>query len=330
MATIYHDKDADLKVLKDKTIAIVGWGNQGHAQGENLKDSGLDVIAADLPGSAAWKRAEKDGVKVMSVADAAKAADYIQILLPDEYQGKIYREQIEPNLEEGKILGFSHGFNIRYFQIVPPKNVDVVMVAPKGPGDLVRRTFQEGIGVPCLVAVEQDASGAALKRALAYAKGIGGTKAGVLETTFTEETETDLFGEQVDLCGGVTEMIKASFETLIEAGYQPEIAYFETCHELKLIVDLIHEGGLMRMWNNVSNTAEYGGMTRGGMIINDESREAMRDILNDIQTGAFANEWILEGQAGLPVKKSLEKMESEHLIEQVGEQLRAMMPWLKK
>ena len=330
MATIYHDKDADLKILKDKTIAIVGWGNQGHAQGENLKDSGLDVIAADLPGSAAWKRAEKDGVKVMSVADAAKAADYIQILLPDEYQGKIYREQIEPNLEEGKILGFSHGFNIRYFQIVPPKNVDVVMVAPKGPGDLVRRTFQEGIGVPCLVAVEQDASGAALKRALAYAKGIGGTKAGVLETTFTEETETDLFGEQVDLCGGVTEMIKASFETLIEAGYQPEIAYFETCHELKLIVDLIHEGGLMRMWNNVSNTAEYGGMTRGGMIINDESREAMRDILNDIQTGAFANEWILEGQAGLPVKKSLEKLESEHLIEQVGEQLRAMMPWLKK
>ena len=330
MATIYHDKDADLKVLKDKTIAIVGWGNQGHAQGENLKDSGLDVIAADLPGSAAWKRAEKDGVKVMSVADAAKAADYIQILLPDEYQGKIYREQIEPNLEEGKILGFSHGFNIRYFQIVPPKNVDVVMVAPKGPGDLVRRTFQEGIGVPCLVAVEQDASGEALQRALAYAKGIGGTKAGVLETTFTEETETDLFGEQVDLCGGVTEMIKASFETLIEAGYQPEIAYFETCHELKLIVDLIHEGGLMRMWNNVSNTAEYGGMTRGGMIINDESREAMRDILNDIQTGAFANEWILEGQAGLPVKKSLEKIESEHLIEQVGEKLRAMMPWLKK
>jgi ketol-acid reductoisomerase len=330
MATIYHDKDADLKVLKDKTIAIVGWGNQGHAQGENLKDSGLNVIAADMPGSAAWKRAEKDGVKVMSVADAAKAADYIQILLPDEIQGKIYREQIAPYLEEGKILGFSHGFNIRYFQIVPPENVDVVMVAPKGPGDLVRRTFQEGIGVPCLVAVEQDASGAALKRALAYAKGIGGTKAGVLETTFTEETETDLFGEQVDLCGGVTEMIKASFETLIEAGYQPEIAYFETCHELKLIVDLIHEGGLMRMWNNVSNTAEYGGMTRGGMIINDESREAMREILNDIQTGVFANEWILEGQAGLPVKKSLEKIESEQLIEQVGEQLRAMMPWLQK
>ena len=330
MATIYHDKDADLKVLKDKTIAIVGWGNQGHAQGENLKDSGLNVIAADLPGSNAWKRAEADGVKVMSVSEAAKAADYIQILLPDEYQGKIYREQIAPYLEEGDVLGFSHGFNIRYFQIVPPKDVDVVMIAPKGPGDLVRRTYEEGKGVPCLVAVEQDASGEALKKALAYAKGIGGTRAGVIETTFTEETETDLFGEQVDLCGGVTEMVKATFETLVDAGYQPEIAYFEACHELKLIVDLIYEGGFMRMWNNVSNTAEYGGLTRGSAIINEESREAMREILSDIQTGEFAREWILEGQAGLPVKKSLEKLESEHEIEQVGAKLRAMMPWLQK
>jgi ketol-acid reductoisomerase len=330
LATIYHDKDADLKVLKDKTIAIVGWGNQGHAQGENLKDSGLNVIAADLPGSNAWKRAEADGVKVMSVSEAAKAADYIQILLPDEYQGKIYREQIAPYLEEGDVLGFSHGFNIRYFQIVPPENVDVVMIAPKGPGDLVRRTYEEGKGVPCLVAVEQDASGEALKKALAYAKGIGGTRAGVIETTFTEETETDLFGEQVDLCGGVTEMVKATFETLVDAGYQPEIAYFEACHELKLIVDLIYEGGFMRMWNNVSNTAEYGGLTRGSMIINEESREAMREILSDIQTGAFAREWILEGQAGLPVKKSLEKLESEHEIEEVGAKLRAMMPWLQK
>jgi len=330
LATIYHDKDADLKVLKDKTIAIVGWGNQGHAQGENLKDSGLNVIAADLPGSNAWKRAEADGVKVMSVSEAAKAADYIQILLPDEYQGKIYREQIAPYLEEGDVLGFSHGFNIRYFQIVPPKDVDVVMIAPKGPGDLVRRTYEEGKGVPCLVAVEQDASGEALKKALAYAKGIGGTRAGVIETTFTEETETDLFGEQVDLCGGVTEMVKATFETLVDAGYQPEIAYFEACHELKLIVDLIYEGGFMRMWNNVSNTAEYGGLTRGSAIINEESREAMREILSDIQTGEFAREWILEGQAGLPVKKSLEKLESEHEIEQVGAKLRAMMPWLQK
>ena len=330
MVKIYHEKDADLRVLKDKTIAIVGWGNQGHAQGENLKDSGLNVIAADIPGSRAWKRAEADGVKAMSVADAARAADYIQILLPDEHQGRIYREQIAPHLEEGDVLGFSHGFNIRYFQIVPPENVDVVMVAPKGPGDLVRRTYQEGKGVPCLVAVEQDHSGEAMKRALAYAKGIGGTRAGVIETTFTEETETDLFGEQVDLCGGVTEMIKAAFETLVDAGYQPEIAYFEACHELKLIVDLIYEGGFMRMWNNVSNTAEYGGLTRGSMIINEESREAMREILSDIQTGTFAREWILESQAGLPVKKSLEKQESEHLIEQVGSELRAMMPWLQK
>jgi ketol-acid reductoisomerase len=330
LVKIYHDQDADLKALSDKTIAIVGWGNQGHAQGENLKDSGLNVIAADIPGSRAWKRAEADGVKAMSVADAARAADYIQILLPDEYQGKIYRDEIAPNLEEGNVLGFSHGFNIRYFQIVPPENVDVVMVAPKGPGDLVRRTYQEGKGVPCLVAVEQDHSGEAKKKALAYAKGIGGTRAGVIETTFTEETETDLFGEQVDLCGGVTEMIKAAFETLVDAGYQPEIAYFEACHELKLIVDLIYEGGFMRMWNNVSNTAEYGGMTRGHRIINEQSREEMLDILAEIQSGEFAREWILESQAGLPVKKSLEKMESEHPIEEVGAQLRAMMPWLEK
>ena len=330
MAKIYHDQDADLKALSDKTIAIVGWGNQGHAQGENLKDSGLNVIAADIPGSRAWKRAEANGVKAMSVADAARAADYIQILLPDEHQGRIYREQIAPHLEEGDVLGFSHGFNIRYFQIVPPENVDVVMVAPKGPGDLVRRTYQEGKGVPCLVAVEQDHSGEAMKRALAYAKGIGGTRAGVIETTFTEETETDLFGEQVDLCGGVTEMIKAAFETLVDAGYQPEIAYFEACHELKLIVDLIYEGGFMRMWNNVSNTAEYGGMTRGHRIINDQSRQEMLDILAEIQSGEFAREWILESQAGLPVKRSLERMEAEHPIEEVGAQLRAMMPWLEK
>ncbi len=328
MAKIYNDKDADLRVLKDKTIAIIGYGNQGHAQGANLKESGLDIVAADLPGSPAWKRAEQDKVKITSVAEASKEADYIQILLPDELQSKIYREQIAPNLEEGKILGFSHGFNIRYFQIVPPKNVDIVMVAPKGPGDLVRRTFQDGIGVPCLVAVEQDFSGHALKYALAYAKGIGGTRAGVIETTFTEETETDLFGEQVDLCGGVTELVKAAFETMVEAGYQPEIAYFEACHELKLIVDLIYEGGFMRMWNAVSNTAEYGGMTRGSRIINEQSREEMWCILEDIQTGEFAHEWILEGQAGLPVKKSLEQIESEHLIEKVGAQLRSMMSWL--
>jgi len=330
MAKIYYDKDADLRVLRDKTIAIIGYGNQGHAQGANLKDSGMDVIAAGRPGSAAWKRAETDGIKTMTVAEAAEAADYIQILLPDEVQAKVYKEEIAPYLEEGNVLGFSHGFNIRYFQIVPPKNVDVVMVAPKSPGTLVRRQYQEGNGVPCLVAVEQDFSGDAKKKALAYAKGIGGTRAGVLETTFTEETETDLFGEQVDLCGGVTEMIKASFETMVDAGYQPEIAYFEACHELKLIVDLIYEGGFMNMWNAVSNTAEYGGMTRGQRIINDESRAEMQDILMEIQTGQFANEWILEGLAGMPVKKSLEKIESEHPIEIVGKQLRSMMPWLQQ
>jgi len=330
MVKIYYDKDADLRVLRDKTIAIVGYGNQGRAQGSNLKDSGLDVIAAGRNGSSSSKKAEQDGIKFYSVAEAAKKADYIQILLPDEVQAKIYRDDIAPYLEEGKVLGFSHGFNIRYFQILPPKNVDVVMVAPKSPGALVRRQYQEGNGVPCLVAVEQDFSKDAKKNALAYAKGIGGTRAGVLETTFTEETETDLFGEQVDLCGGVTAMIKASFETLVDAGYQPEIAYFEACHELKLIVDLIYEGGFMNMWNNVSNTAEYGGMTRGDRIINDESRAEMQEILMEIQTGQFANEWILESQAGLPIKKSLEKMESEHPIELVGAQLRGMMPWLQK
>jgi ketol-acid reductoisomerase len=330
MAKVYHDKDADLGALKGRTIAIIGYGNQGHAQGANLRDSGLDVIAADLKGTPAWRRAEEDGIRVMSVAEAAKEADYIQILLPDELQPRIYRDEIAPNLKAGKILGFSHGFNIRYFQIMPPKDVDVVMVAPKGPGDLVRRAFQEGIGVPCLVAVEQNPSGKAFNYALAYAKGIGGTRAGVLETTFTEETETDLFGEQVDLCGGVTAMIKAAFETMVEAGYQPEIAYFEACHELKLIVDLIHEGGFVRMWNAVSNTAEYGGLTRGDRIINELSRQEMKEILMEIRSGQFANEWILESQAGLPVKKSLERLEAEHPIEQVGAELRGMMPWLRK
>ncbi len=330
MAKIYRDGDADLQALKGMTVAIIGYGNQGHAQGANLLDSGVNVIAADLQGTPAWKRAEEDGVKVMSVSEAAKTADYIQMLLPDELQAKIYREQIAPHMTEGKVLGFSHGFNIRFFQIVPPKNVDVVMIAPKGPGDLVRRQYQEGKGVPCLVAIEQNPSGKALQRALAYAKGIGGTRAGVIETTFQEETETDLFGEQVDLCGGVTEMIKAAFETLVDAGDQPEIAYFEACHELKLIVDLIYDGGFMRMWNNVSNTAEYGGMTRGARIINEESRAEMEEILAEIQSGEFAREWILEAQAGLPVKKSLEKMESEHPIEKVGAELRSMMPWLQK
>jgi len=267
---------------------------------------------------------------VTTTPEAAKEADLIHILLPDELHPIIYRKDIEPYLEEGNAIGFSHGFNIHFSQIIPPENVDVYMVAPKGPGDLVRRTYLEGIGTPCLVAIQQDFSGKAFDKAMAYARGIGGTRAGVLETTFEEETETDLFGEQVNLCGGVTELIKASFETLVRAGYQPEVAYFETCHELKLIIDLIHEGGLMRMWENVSNTAEYGGLTRGDRIINDQSREAMWEILEEIRTGQFAREWILESQAGLPVKRALERMEADHLIEEVGGELRSMMPWLKK
>ncbi len=330
MVKVYRDEDADLGVLKDKTIAVVGYGSQGHAQAQNLQDSGLNVVAADVKGSFAWKRAEADGVRVTTTPEAAKEADIIHILLPDEIHPIVYKKDIEPYLEEGNALGFSHGFNIHFSQIIPPENVDVYMVAPKGPGDLVRRTYEEGIGLPCLVAVKQDYSGKAFDIAMAYAKGIGGTRAGVLETSFEEETETDLFGEQVNLCGGITELIKASFETLVMAGYQPEIAYFETCHEVKLIVDLIHEGGLMRMWENVSNTAEYGGLTRGDRIINEQSREAMVDILNEIQTGEFAREWILESQAGLPVKRALENREACHLIEEVGAELRAMMPWLRK
>ena len=330
MAKIYHDEDADLGVLKGKTIAIIGYGSQGHAQAQNLQDSGLDVVAADVPGSKAWKRAEADGVRVTTTPEAAKEADLIHILLPDEHHPIIYRKDIEPYLEEGNAIGFSHGFNIHFSQIIPPENVDVYMVAPKGPGDLVRRTYLEGIGTPCLVAIQQDFTGKAFEKAMAYARGIGGTRAGVLETTFEEETETDLFGEQVNLCGGVTELIKASFETLVRAGYQPEVAYFETCHELKLIIDLIHEGGLMSMWENVSNTAEYGGLTRGDRIINEQSREAMWEILEEIRTGQFAREWILESQAGLPVKRALERQEAGHPIEIVGEELRAMMPWLKK
>ena len=266
----------------------------------------------------------------MSVSDAAKAADYIQILLPDEYQGKIYREQIAPNLEEGNVLGFSHGFNIRYFQIVPPENVDVVMVAPKGPGDLVRRTYEEGKGVPCLVAVEQDASGSALKRALAYAKGIGGTRAGVIETTFTEETETDLFGEQVVLCGGVTHLIQNGFETLVEAGYQPEIAYFECFHEMKLIVDLMYEGGMAKMRGSISDTAEYGDYVIGPRIITPAVKAEMKKALTEIQDGTFARNWLVENRAaGRANFLALRQQHAEHPIEKVGAKLRSMMSWLK-
>ncbi|MFQ6056440.1 MAG: ketol-acid reductoisomerase, partial [Methanosarcinales archaeon] len=306
MVKIYYDKDADLRVLKDKKIAVLGYGNQGHAQAQNLKDSGLDVIVADLKGSKAWEQAEKDGFRVFTAAEASKQADIIQILLPDEIQPMVYKNEIVQGIESGNALVFSHGFNIHYHQIVPPSDVDVFMVAPKGPGSIVRRMYTQGVGVPALLAIHQDATGNAKELGLAYAKGIGCTRAGVLETTFAEETETDLFGEQVDLCGGVTSLIKATFETLVDAGYQPEVAYFESLHELKLIVDLIHEGGLANMWRNVSNTAEYGGLTRGDRIINEESRKAMKEILRDVQSGKFAREYVLEGSINSPVLKALE------------------------
>ncbi|MEA1984898.1 MAG: ketol-acid reductoisomerase [Euryarchaeota archaeon] len=328
MIEVYYDKDADLGALKDKTIAVMGYGSQGHAQAQNLHDSGLNVIVGLREGSRRWKQAENDGLKVMTVEDAAKAADVIQILLPDEIQSTVYEEKIKPGLIAGNALVFSHGFNIHYNQIVPPTDVDVYMVAPKSPGHLVRRTYKDGAGVPGLIAVYQDATGEARTMALAHARGIGCTRAGVLETTFGEETETDLFGEQVDLCGGVSSLIKTSFEVLVEAGYRPEMAYFETLHEMKLIVDLIHEGGLEKMWYSVSNTAEYGGLTVGPEIINDESRMAMYEALERIQNGEFAREFVLEGKTNHPVLNALERQEREHPIEIVGRELRAMMPWL--
>ncbi len=328
MAKIYYDSDADLKFLEDRTVAILGYGNQGRAHALNLKDSGVNVIVGLYKQSKSWKRAEGDGLKVLEVEEAVREADIVMFLIPDMVQPEVYRKFVKDNLEEGDMLMFAHGFNIHYNQIVPPEWVDVTMVAPKSPGHLVRRMFVEGKGVPALVAVHQNYTGNALEIALAYAKAIGCTRAGVIETTFKEETETDLFGEQVDLCGGVTELIKATFETLVEAGYQPEVAYFEALHELKLIVDLIYEGGLIKMWNAVSETAKYGGLTRGRRVINESVREEMRRILREIQTGEFAREWILENQAGRPVYNKLLEMEKEHLIEKVGRELRKMMPWL--
>ncbi len=330
MAKIYYDSDADVRYLEGKTVAILGYGNQGRAHALNLKDSGVDVVVGLYKQSKSWKRAEEDGMKVLEVEDAVEAADIVMFLIPDMVQPEVYRRLVRDRLEEGDMLMFAHGFNIHYNQIVPPEWVDVTMVAPKSPGHLVRRMFVEGKGVPALVAVHQNYTGKALETALAYAKAIGCTRAGVIETTFKEETETDLFGEQVDLCGGVTELIKATFETLVEAGYQPEVAYFEALHELKLIVDLIYEGGLMKMWNAVSETAKYGGLTRGRRIIDDRVRDEMRKVLREIQTGEFAREWILENQAGRPVYNKLLDMEREHLIERVGRELRKMMPWLRE
>lgn len=330
MAIIFYEEDADITLLKDKKIAIIGYGAQGHAQAQNLRDSGCDVIIAELEGTSNYEMAKRDGFTPVSAQEASAQADYIQMLVPDQTQKSIYESAVKPNLKPGKVLGFSHGFNIHFGQIVPPPDIDVVMIAPKGPGKLVRRVYTEGGGVPCVVAVHQDASGKALDLALSYGKAIGGTKAGIIETTFEEETETDLFGEQVVLCGGLTELIRAGFDTLVEAGYQPEIAYFECCHELKLIIDLIHEKGITGMRQAISGTARYGDVTRGKWIINDETRETMQEILSDIQTGEFAKEWILENQANQPVLNALVRNDADHLIEEVGEELRSMMGWLKE
>ncbi len=326
---IYYDDDADLKVLDGKKVAIIGYGSQGHAQALNLRDSGVNVIVAQRPGSANYDLAVEHGFEPVSAAEAAREAQVIQILTQDHVQASIYEESVKPNLEPGKTIVFSHGFNIHYNQIIPPPDIDVIMIAPKGPGHLVRSEYERGRGVPSLVAIYQDASKRALDTALAYAKGIGATRAGVIETTFKEETETDLFGEQVVLCGGVTELIKAGFETLVEAGYQPEIAYFECLHELKLIVDLFYQGGISYMRYSVSDTAEYGDLTRGKRIITEETRSEMKKILNEVQSGTFAREWILENKAGRPVFNALRNMEAKHPIEEVGKKLRAMMPWLK-
>ncbi|NLC56965.1 MAG: ketol-acid reductoisomerase [Armatimonadetes bacterium] len=330
MAKVYYDADVNLDLLQGKTVAIIGFGSQGHAHALNLRDSGVNVIVAEAPEAPGWAAAEKAGLKVMNTADAAEAGDVIMMLVPDEAQKRIYESQIRDHLKPGNVLGFAHGFNIHFGQIVPPKDVDVIMVAPKGPGHLVRRQYQEGAAVPALIAVQQDASGRAKEIALAYAKGLGATRGGVLETTFKEETETDLFGEQVVLCGGTTALVMAGWETLVEAGYQPEIAYFECLHELKLIVDLMYEAGISGMRYSISNTAEYGDVTRGPRIITDETRAEMRRILKEIQSGEFAREWILENQAGKPVYNALTRIGAEHPIEEVGRRLREMMPYLKK
>ena len=330
MARMYYDDDANLDLLADKTVAVIGYGSQGHAHALNLKDSGANAIVGLYPGSRSAEKAKAEGLAVHPVAEAAKAADWIMMLLPDEVQKSVYQSEIAPHLTPGKTLSFAHGFNIHFGQVVPPPEIDVVMVAPKGPGHLVRRTYEQGEGVPCLFAVFQDASGRARDRALAYAKGIGGTRAGVLETSFREETETDLFGEQVVLCGGLSALIQAGFETLIEAGYQPELAYFECLHEVKLIVDLVVEGGLAKMRDSISNTAEYGDFTRGPRIVTDETRAEMRRILAEIQEGKFAREFVLENQTGKPTLSAMRRQAAEHPIEEVGKDLRAMFSWLKK
>jgi ketol-acid reductoisomerase len=328
MAKIYYDQDADLGVLKEKTVGIIGFGSQGRAHALNVRDSGINVIISELSATPNWDRAQVEGFPLLAAADLAKQADVIMLLVQDDVQPYVYKNALEPNLIKGKALGFAHGFSIVYKQIRPVPEIDVFMVAPKGPGDLVRTQFRDGKGVPCIIAVEQNPSGKASCIALAYAKALGGTRCGVVETTFTEETETDLFGEQAVLCGGCTELIKAGFETLVEAGYQPEIAYYETCHEMKLIVDLIIERGIQGMRKNISDTAEYGDMTRGPRIIGESAREEMKKILAEIRSGEFAREWILENKAGRPVFESLGREAQIHKIEEVGKKMRSMMSWL--
>ena len=325
---MYYDKDADLSLIQGKTVAIIGFGSQGHAHAQNLRDSGVKVVVSELKGTPNGERAEKAGFEVLSAAEATKQADVIMMLVPDQTQAVVYKNDVAPNLKDGATLMFAHGFNIHFGQIVPPASVDVTMVAPKGPGHLVRRQYEEGKGVPVLIAVYQDASGKAQAQALSYASALGGLRAGGLETTFEEETETDLFGEQAVLCGGCTELVTAGFETLVEAGYQPEIAYFECLHELKLIVDLMQEKGIAGMLYSISDTAEYGDLTRGPRVIDDHVRETMAEILGEIQSGEFAREWIIENQANRPVYNALKRQGKENLIESVGKELRGMMSWI--
>lgn len=330
MAKMYYNDDANLELFKDKKVAVIGFGSQGHAHALNLKESGIDVVVGLYKESKSWNKAQEQGLEVLEVAEAAKKSDVVMILVPDEHQKKVYTDHIKDNLEEGNALVFAHGFNIHFSQIVPPKYVDVFMVAPKGPGHLVRRVYCEGKGVPALYAVYQDYTGNAKEVALAYAKGIGAARAGVLETTFKEETETDLFGEQAVLCGGATELIKAGFDTLVEAGYQPEIAYFECLHELKLIVDLLYEGGFEKMRYSVSDTAEYGDYMVGRRIITEETRNEMKKVLSEIQAGEFAKNWLSENMLNRPVFNSIKRAELEHPIVEVGKKLRSMMEWIEE
>lgn len=330
MANIYYEKDVKYDALSGKTVSVIGYGSQGRAQSRNLKDSGVKVLVGLREGGRSWDLAKSEGMDVVTIEEAASAGDVIQILIPDQIQQEVYEQSIKKYLKEGKALGFSHGFNIHYHQIVPPEGVDVFMVAPKGPGPLVRRMYEEGKGVPSLIAVYRDYSGKAKDIALSYAKAIGSLRAGVIETTFKEETETDLFGEQAVLCGGVNELIKYGFEVLVEAGYQPEIAYFECLNELKLIVDLIYEGGIINMWRGVSDTAKYGGLTVGPKIITKDVKELMKKALERVQNGEFAREWVLENKSGQPVLKASMDAAENHLIEKVGKALRDMMPWIKR